>query len=196
MLTVDQIPKLGKPARESAVDRLYDAAYVSQAVQVSELGWTLWGYLRRLDEGERKELQVDPSVKAILAWTDGEEECASGVQLLEETDAVLVERVLTGPVVDRIVRHYDKVGGADDGHPAHALWRQAQARRQANAEAEAAEKRKRQENSAALELRRQWAKNGFCRQRFEGEHGVWRQLQLTMQNGRCEAVVKIVTDPE
>ena len=137
MLDIQKLGTMGKSADGRVRDELYERLPDGDTVQVAELGHAQWGYLHRLNEEEKQRLGIDADRAAALCWTDGSEDDADGgVQLLGATEASLIGASFSGPIVDRILKHYEELGGADDGHPAHALWRLREARRQDAARAQ------------------------------------------------------------
>lgn len=139
MLNIDNLGRMGKLAAEGVADILYDRTPDEHSVEVSELGQPQWGYLHTPGNADRARLGIDSDRAAALCWSDGSEDGADGgVRLLGETEAALLETSFTGPIVERVLRYYDGRNGADDGHPAHALWRLREARRQDRARSLAA----------------------------------------------------------
>ena len=131
MLDIQNLGTMGKSAEGRVHDELYDRVRDGDTVQVAELGYPQWGYLHALTDEEKQRLGIDADRAAALCWTDGSDDNADGgVQLLAATEASLIRASFSGPIVDRILKHYEERGGADDGHPAHALWRLREARRQ------------------------------------------------------------------
>ena len=121
---IDNIAKVGTPVDPNHAKRseLYDAACGHGALTVSEPGNATWGYLRQLSDDERKRYGLPSAASAVLSWTDGSEDnCASDVQLLTAAEAEDIAAECTGSIIDRILEHYRRAGGGDDGHPAHAL---------------------------------------------------------------------------
>ena len=128
MRTIDGIEEIGRSLRHGSganeqYELLEEAAQCGTSRPISELGWPTWGYLRRLNADERRQLGVDAQTEAILSWTDGDEnDAATGIQLLTSAEADELEAEFTGPIVERIIEHYRK-HPEDDGHAAYALWR-------------------------------------------------------------------------
>ena len=111
---------------------LYEAASGRGALTIAEPGQAVWGYLKMLDDVERKRYHLPDKIAALVAWTDGaEDDCESGVQLLTGAEAERIAGECTGAIIDRILDTYRRCGGGDDGHPAHALYMLDKRRRQA-----------------------------------------------------------------
>ena len=122
---IEEIAAWGTPLSQDHSERseIYDATAGPEGITIAEPGWGIWGYLRRLEPGEREQYRLPAGVAATLSWTDGSEDGAeSDVQLLERSDAKRVETDSTGAIIDRILKHYRLTGGGDDGHPAYALY--------------------------------------------------------------------------
>ena len=93
MRTIDGIEEIGRSLRHGSganeqYELLEEAAQCGTSRPISELGWPTWGYLRRLNADERRQLGVDAQTEAILSWTDGDEnDAATGIQLLTSAEA-------------------------------------------------------------------------------------------------------------
>ena len=153
---IEDIAKIGTPVDPNHPQRsdLYDAAaYGKETLTVAEPGHATWGYLRKLSAKERDQYELPATATALLSWTDGSEDnCASDVHLLTTAEADRIAAESTGSIIDRIQKHYGRTGGADDGHPAHALYILAARRRGAEEsrkrEAERTQQRQQTNNDA------------------------------------------------
>lgn len=134
---IEEIAACGTPLSQDHSERceIYEATSAPGAITIAEPGWGTWGYLRRLEPGEREQYRLPAGVEATLSWTDGSEDGAeSDVQLLGRADAERLEIECTGAIIDRILNHYRRTGGGDDGHPAYALHTLVERRRRAAAQ--------------------------------------------------------------
>ena len=128
------IEDIGKPVDNDNPMRaeLYDAASGEGAITIAEPGQAVWGYLRTLNDVDRKHYHLPDTIAALLAWADGsEDDSESGVQMLTGAQAEQITAECTGAIIHRMLDRYERRGGGDDGHPAHALYKLYQRRQQA-----------------------------------------------------------------